>query len=58
MSDNGRVFLESIGWDYINTESAARIVADRAQTRIEELEKTLRIIQICVANLYNKAMRG
>jgi hypothetical protein len=30
-------FLASIGWDYKNTESAARMVAEKAQERIESL---------------------
>lgn len=41
MSDNAKKFLESIGWDYINTETAARVVADEAQKRIDELEAVI-----------------
>lgn len=40
-------FLTSIGWDYKNTESAARIVAEEAQNRIDEQHEALtKIIEL------------
>lgn len=38
-NQKSKKFLESMGWDYENTESAARAVADEAQIRIDKLKE-------------------
>jgi hypothetical protein len=44
MTDRSKQFLESIGWKYEDTESAARIIAGIAAEKIEKLEARLKRI--------------